>query len=126
MVQQNSSFRPWWERWLVYAGINPDPTDEDMAGVFGDPAAVPVLLELLRRPELELRVYASYGLGAVGRKFPGAADAAIPSLADAFRDGSHDVRREARAALQSIDPESAKRADEDEGVPGEDDVSDRP
>jgi hypothetical protein len=118
--------RPAWKQWLASARIDPDPTDDDGWGlVYGDSAAVPVLLELLRRPEVELRVLAVYGLGATGRKQPGSADAAIPALAAAFRDGSHDVRREARVALRSIAPEAAEEADTEEGVPSADDTTDR-
>ena len=47
-----------------------------------DPAAVPVLIELLRDPESEVRMYAAQSLGGLGRSAAGAETALTEALQD--------------------------------------------
>src|SRR4051794_29783276 len=41
----------WWEQWLRWAGVRLPARPVDRRLLHGDPRAVPVLVELLRRPE---------------------------------------------------------------------------
>jgi hypothetical protein len=72
----------------------------------GDVEAVPVLLELLKDPEPQIRLVAAEGLGAVGPP----ASVAVPHLFDALPDVDSDVHREIEDALFRIDIEAAHRA----------------
>jgi HEAT repeat protein len=68
----------------------------------GKEAAVPVLLELLRSPDAEVRWSAAGALGMIGPE----ARAAVPALADATRDGDPTVRYTAADALGKIGPDA--------------------
>jgi hypothetical protein len=88
------------------------PVNDDEDGLalrLGDPAAVPVLLELLRHPHPKTRVCAAEGLWSIGRQAPDAIDA----LVGALRDEDGEVRSVAWRALRDVDPDVARRA----GVP---------
>jgi hypothetical protein len=65
----------------------------------GDPAAAPVLLELLRRPEPNARLAAVVGLGALIDKTP----AARPALEAATADLDNHVRLMAKRALGRLE-----------------------
>jgi hypothetical protein len=97
---------PWWEwrpswwggdnanqlvQWLVAMGQAPL--------VNGDPTALPVLLELLRRPELKARQVAVTGLEKLARQEP----AAMASLRAAANDPDPAVRRQVQQSLERLD-----------------------
>src|SRR5262249_53218012 len=71
----------------------------------GDAEAVPVLIELLRSRDRQVRLIAAEGLERVGAK----ADAAIPALTNALSDADADVRAQAGQALYRIDRDAARR-----------------
>jgi HEAT repeat protein len=63
-------------------------------------AAVPVLIEQLRHPNADVRLWAATVLGQIG---PAARDA-IPPLLEMLADAEPGVRNAARRSLESIDP----------------------
>jgi len=68
----------------------------------GDPAALPVLLELLHADSAKVRAVAAAGLGTVGP----AAREAVPDLLQACQD-EWEVELEARHSLKLIDPSAS-------------------
>src|SRR5262249_28053559 len=68
----------------------------------GDAQGIPVLLELLRAPEPNVRALAARGLGEIGS----AACSAVPALLSSLNDASGEVALEAAAALYAIDKAS--------------------
>jgi hypothetical protein len=78
-------------------------TFPDLTLLNGDPAAVPVLLELLADPDPAIRADAAEGLGRVGP----AAVSAVPALLAAVQDEDGRVRCEAATAASLIDLELA-------------------
>src|SRR5205807_1766311 len=90
-----------WEQWLsklLPSSYPPDlgfhPPLQD-----GDPDAVPVLVELLRAPEVNVRILAVWGLKEVGSR----ARETIPALLAALNDEDEEVAHQAWWALHSID-----------------------
>jgi HEAT repeat protein len=82
--------RAWVSRF--FAGSSVLPPDHD-------PAAVPVLVQLLSDDDPEVRDYAALALGDCGP----AATAALPRLTEALRDDDPEVRRSAAVSLGRID-----------------------
>jgi hypothetical protein len=74
----------------------------------GDPAAVPVLSELLKSPEPRARLMGAAGLRQIGRW----AQSAVPALIEVAQNANEDakVRGLARMAVFFIDPVAAHRA----------------
>jgi HEAT repeat protein len=70
----------------------------------GDPASVPVLIELLGCPEPRIRRAATWGLGFVGTRHP----AALPALRALVRDEDSQVRE---IALGGVDRANGERTD---------------
>jgi hypothetical protein len=120
--------KDWLERAMEYCGIRPFGSDEPRADevLRGDPAAVPVLIELLRSDDPRARVWAAEALA----KTRPPAKAAVPALEAAAREHARDFPGRVSAALargspeaaatfairnalSAIDPEAARRA----GVP---------
>jgi hypothetical protein len=64
-----------------------------------DPDAVPVLCELLRDPDAEVRAYAALGLSSIGPR----AAAALPQLMERLDDESTEVHRAAADAVAEIE-----------------------
>jgi hypothetical protein len=89
-----------WEQWLRQLGVPLPfrPVDERL--LRGDPAAVPVLIELLRSPEDQSRTAGAYGLGRVG---PAAREAAPELLGAYAKNVTFDA---ARLSLRRIDPDA--------------------
>jgi HEAT repeat protein len=102
---------PKWKEWLHNAGLAYPATDLEEALLLleGEPAAVPVLLDLLRSTDPVVRKAAAEGLGAVG----GPARVATPRLTPLLGDGDEPVRLAARAALKKIDPDALAAHDRD-------------
>jgi hypothetical protein len=75
----------------------------------GDPAAMPVLKDLLMDEDPEVRAFAANGLGLIGL----AAKDVVPSLLECLEDKNQEVRGAAAEALRKIDPELANKM----GVP---------
>jgi HEAT repeats len=89
---------PWW--WPALHGVSVCTENPPLQE--GDPAAVSLLLELLRDRDRTVRLLASQGLGRVGP----AAKEAVPALRDlALHDEDEAVRATAQDALTRIDPE---------------------
>jgi hypothetical protein len=93
--------QPFWARWLDGWGLDDGPRRcrMDWSLVAGDPDAVPVLLEMLRRPEPGARLAAAVGLAKVGEGHP----AALPALRGALGDEDRWVRVAARDGLGGAD-----------------------
>jgi hypothetical protein len=122
--------RPWWAECLAGVGYLPkdyvvdyttqywlDMQRPDMPLLERDPEAVPVLLELLRRPEDGSRMVAAQGLGLFGPP----ARAAVPALLAARTDQGGEAGRWAEWALFRIDPETAQREGlREDGLPAAD------
>ena len=96
-----------WKKWLNLE------TDARWAERFsdhpllqGDPAAVPVLVELLKDSDPEIRLIALEALCNTGT----AAKAAVPVLLDALHDDNREVRTEAERSLLQIDEPAASAA----------------
>ena len=70
----------------------------------GDPEAIPVLAELLRAPEANVRVIAACGLREIGAP----ARSAIPALLALENDKDPDVRLACQLAIGSINHKIAK------------------
>jgi HEAT repeats len=80
--------------------------DKKMSLLDGDPAAVPVLIELLGSRNAKARQIAAQGLEKVGDE----ARCAVPALLVAIDDPQEEVRRYAEQALMQIDREAGERA----------------
>lgn len=76
----------------------------------GDAAALPVLRELLRHEDAQVRLLAACGLGALGRQ----AAPALPDLYNAIGDADDGVRWRAFHAVQRIEREVARSDEADE------------
>jgi hypothetical protein len=89
-----------WEEWL--AQVIPDSSQskyaESLPPLNGDPAAIPVLVELLQAPETDIRIMAVQALESLGS----AAKDAIPVLSVLDNDDDSDVRFAARRAIRRI------------------------
>jgi hypothetical protein len=72
----------------------------------GDPAALPLLLVLIRSESAKVRRVAIAGLRAQGNQQP----EVVPALMAAVQDPDLDVRRDAITALRKLDPAAAVRA----------------
>jgi HEAT repeat protein len=111
LPDDNSSGQPktpaWWEGWLP-AQLNTMLADlgatGDPAVLKGDPAAVPVLTDLLRYPDVAERARATLGISRVGPP----AKPAVPALLDALGDDSQQVRSYAAGALVLIHASTAE------------------
>ena len=90
-----------WEGWL--AEVIPDTSQskyaESLQLLNGDPAAIPVLVELLQAPETDIRIMAVQALESLGS----AAKDAIPVLSVLDNDDDRDVRLAARQAIRRIE-----------------------
>jgi hypothetical protein len=75
----------------------------------GDPAAMPVLKDLLADEDPEVRAFAAHGLALIGI----AAKDVVPSLLECLEDKNPEVRGAAAEALRRIEPELANKM----GVP---------
>jgi hypothetical protein len=103
-----------WEAWLSRLGLRcPFETPRLRSTLLrGDPEAVPVLLELLRRPEPDARLAAVDGLGHLTDKHPTAGHAvdkhpaARPALEAATTDTDERVRLMAKFGLDRLPDES--------------------
>ena len=96
-----------WQEWLRRVGVLRPYGLADERLLQGDPAAVPVLVELLRSPDGQSQMAGAYGLSRVGS----AAREAVPDLLTAFEaDGSFDA---ARLAVARIDPDALAAYDRD-------------
>jgi hypothetical protein len=92
-----------WEKWQLQLGLfSRKRHRERFQLLLGDPAAVPVLVELLRCPDPVARERAADGLGCCG----GDARESSHALVAALRDGDRRVRGAARGALKRIDPDA--------------------
>jgi HEAT repeat protein len=95
--------QPLWLRWAEWIGL-PVPADKgDLPLLEGDADSVPVLIELLRSPDVQARQVAAQGLDYVG---PGAGRAA-PALRAALEDDDPMVREYAAQALYQIERRAA-------------------
>ncbi len=98
---------PFWHEWVAVLGIRLDRYDRESLWLMrGDPAAVPVLLELLGDPKRSVRHAAIYGLAVVGNKSPDA----VTAVESCVNDKDEFVQEFARYSLRRIDPKAAKRA----------------
>src|SRR5262249_21345135 len=78
-----------WEKWQLRLGLlRREQYHEKFQLLRGDPAAVPVLVELLRWPDLVVRERAAVGLGDAGA----GARPAVPALLAALGDQDVSVR----------------------------------
>jgi hypothetical protein len=73
-----------------------------------DPAALPVLVELLKDEDVKTRIIALAGLCYQGTH----AASALPAIRELVNDRHYNVRQMARYALESIDPEKRRVWDE--------------
>jgi HEAT repeat protein len=80
---------------------------EGFALQLGDPAAIPVLLALLRDPHPKTRAFAAIGLAAINRPSRDVVDA----LVGALEDEDLEARSAVADALRTINPEVAERVD---------------
>jgi hypothetical protein len=87
----------WFDSLMQWLGLTGEP-----AVLAGDPAAVPVLIDLLQASDEPVRLFAVRGIGRVGRE----AMAAVPALLDAWDDPSVRVQKELGAALDRAAPSS--------------------
>jgi hypothetical protein len=92
----------WWQEWLARVGAGRPLHNPDERLLRGDPAAVPVLVELARRPQAEVRITAARGLAHVGP----AARGTVPHLLARLADPDGMTHLAVREALQEIDPAS--------------------
>ena len=79
-------------------------TEKDDAALFTE--VLGRATEALEHKESRVRHAAATTLGRMGQ----AARPAVPALLEALQDKDEDVRRQAAAAVQAIDPEAAKKA----------------
>jgi hypothetical protein len=90
-----------WEGWL--AEVIPDTSQskyaESLQLLNGDPAAIPVLVELLQAPETDIRIMAVQAMERLGSE----AQDAIPALSVLDNDDDSDVRLAARQAIRRIE-----------------------
>jgi hypothetical protein len=77
----------------------------DMPLLKGDPAALPVLTELLESTDSQVRLMAAEGLEQLGEK----ARPAIPALLRAIHDEDETVREQAEQTLYCVDREAAEK-----------------
>jgi HEAT repeats len=100
----------WWERWLerigVAAGSFSRSFPTQMPLLEGDAEAVPVLVELLRSKDSNVRRLAAQALQRSAEH----ANSAVPDLIIALDDEDRFVRIQAEQALFRIDPEAAQGA----------------
>jgi hypothetical protein len=96
---------PLWRKWLSKAtGLGPGNTPSVHSPLLnGDPAALAVLVELLKDRDPQVRGLAAEGLGKIGP----AALPAFSALLEARHDEDWWVRHQAEDALYRIDPEAA-------------------
>ncbi len=92
--------------WLRQVGFDSRNDQEDMPLLQGDPAAVPVLIQLLSSHDSQARLLAAEGLEKVGAS----ARPAVPALLGALDDEDEVVREQVEQALFRIDREAAERA----------------
>jgi hypothetical protein len=107
-ISRLRDLRPlWWEPWLDKLAPSASPPRHGHVPLkAGDPAAVPVLLELLRDEDARIRLIAVEALSRVGAN----ARQAVPALLTALEDEDEAVRTEAVWALWFIDHEAAEAA----------------
>ncbi|OAI46025.1 hypothetical protein AYO44_12140 [Planctomycetaceae bacterium SCGC AG-212-F19] len=79
----------------------------DFALLQGDQAALPVLIQLLRDPSLQVRLVAADGLQRLGCE----AEPAVATLLTLYDDPEGLVRRKVRLTLPFIDADAAAHAD---------------
>jgi len=100
-----------WDQWLLR--LKPRPTAIPVPEIIlsspllmGDPQALPVLLALVRGDSAKGRRVAIRGLLAQGKPNP----EVVQALLAAIGDSDNEVRQDAIAALQYIDPDAAAKA----------------
>jgi hypothetical protein len=97
--------QPPWAPWLERIGIKTGEDRHKMPLLQGDPAAVPVLAELLASRDARARQMAAEGLEKVGA----VARPAVPALLRVLDDQNVTVRQQAEQALYRIDRDTAER-----------------
>jgi hypothetical protein len=103
--------KPFWYHWATAVGIKTDLADSETPYLIsGDPAAVPVLLELVKHPSPLVRQVAVCGLQQVGLQQAGEEDPhVVAALEKARADEDFIVRGLARSALQKMRLRAANR-----------------
>ena len=96
---------PVWTTWLGLLGIQAGHPQADLPLLGADPAAVPVLVELLASRDAQSRLIALQGLQYLGPK----ARAASPDVQRLLDDGDEEVGQQAELTLYHIDQETAHR-----------------
>jgi hypothetical protein len=99
-----------WVTWLSYIGIKAGESHRSKAGeklvdfplLVGDPAAVPVLVELLGSREPQVRLIAAQGLWMIGEQ----ALPAVPALLRRLDDKDEAVREQVETTLFHLESES--------------------
>lgn len=94
------------ERWLEWAGLRSDRYRYEHPLLHGDPAAIPVLMELLTSRDNDVRLVALEGLSKLGPQ----ARCAVPALLDLLHDREEDVRQQAEETIFFVDRETAEKA----------------
>jgi hypothetical protein len=98
--------QPAWAPWLGSIGIKVSEECCDMPLLQGDPAAIPVLSDLLASRYPQARLIAAQGLEKLGEK----ARPVVPALLRALADEDETVLAQVEQALFHIDREAAERA----------------
>jgi len=97
-----------WEDFLErYFDVMSQPTFASIILLQGDPAATPVLMELLASENYQFRLVAALGLSAIGPP----AKAAVPALLQMAQESDYPSHSCARMALWKIDPQAFFEAD---------------
>jgi len=98
---ERTFYVPLWKLYLSRVGWKIADTSP---GELDDPEAIPVLIELVRSQEANVRGYATHVLGRLGA----AAKPAVPALLVALSDSAPHVRENAADGLWRIDPDTAR------------------